>query len=275
MKFNEGLRRGEVIKVIVCGAAGRMGREVCKAVLKDPETNLVAACDLKNQGQDVGELIGAGKIGVVIEENLKKAIEQFGPDVMVDFTHPASVMNNIRTALKSQVHVVVGTTGLTTENLDEVKMLCSQSKVNAVVSPNFSLGAVLMMKMAELAAPFFENVEIIELHHPAKADAPSGTALKTAENIVQKRKKEPKLAASQESLNGVRGGDLKGIKIHSVRLPGLVAHQKVIFGGPGQTLTIAHDSIDRTSFIPGVLKAVKEVSNRPGLTYGLESLLGL
>jgi 4-hydroxy-tetrahydrodipicolinate reductase len=132
-----------------------------------------------------------------------------------------------------------------------------------------------MMKMAELAAPFFENVEIIELHHPAKADAPSGTALKTAENIVQKRKKEPKLAASQESLNGVRGGDLKGIKIHSVRLPGLVAHQKVIFGGPGQTLTIAHDSIDRTSFIPGVLKAVKEVSNRPGLTYGLESLLGL
>ncbi len=264
-----------MIKVIVCGAAGRMGREVCKAVLNDPETSLVAACDLKNIGQDVGTLVGAEKIGVAIEENLKKAIEQYRPEVMIDFTHPASVMNNVRIALQSQVHAVVGTTGLTGENLDEIKGLCSQNNVNAVVSPNFSLGAVLMMKMAELAAPFFENVEIIELHHPAKADAPSGTALKTAESIGQKRKKEPTAPAGKESLPGARGGDFKGIKIHSVRLPGLMAHQKIIFGGLGQTLTISHDSIDRTSFMPGVLKAVKEVAKRPGLTYGLENLLGL
>lgn len=264
-----------MIKVVVCGAAGRMGREVCKAIFNDSEMSLVAACDLKNTGQDICKLVGVGKIGVIVEEDLKKTIERFHPEVMVDFTHPASVMNNVRTALRAQVHVVVGTTGLTDKNLDEIKELCSQNNVNAVVSPNFSLGAVLMMKMAELAAPFFENVEIIELHHSAKADAPSGTALKTAESITQKRKKEPVVPTGKETLAGVRGGELKGIKIHSVRLPGLMAHQKVIFGGLGQTLTIAHDSIDRTSFIPGVLKAIKEVSRRPGLTYGLENLLGL
>ncbi|MDP3013782.1 MAG: 4-hydroxy-tetrahydrodipicolinate reductase, partial [Candidatus Subteraquimicrobiales bacterium] len=212
--------------------------------------------DLSASGQDIGELIGAGKIGLLIQNNLEEAIEIRQPEVMVDFTHPEAVMGNIRKALNTRVNVVVGTTGITEDNLTEIKSLCEKNKTNAFIAPNFAIGAVLMMKLSEIAAKFLPEVEIIELHHKQKVDAPSGTALKTARGIM-------KITGNQT------------IPIHSVRLPGLVAHQEVIFGGTGQTLTIRHDSIDRTSFMPGVIMAIKNVGQRPGLTYGLEQLLGI
>lgn len=245
-----------MLRVMVVGAAGKMGKEVCRAVLAEKDLSLVGAVDLSASGQDIGELIGAGKIGLLIQNNLEEAIEIRQPEVMVDFTHPEAVMGNIRNALNTRVNVVVGTTGITEDNLTEIKSLCEKNKTNAFIAPNFAIGAVLMMKLSEIAAKFLPEVEIIELHHKQKVDAPSGTALKTARGIM-------KITGNQT------------IPIHSVRLPGLVAHQEVIFGGTGQTLTIRHDSIDRTSFMLGVIMAIKNVGQRPGLTYGLEQLLGI
>jgi len=263
-----------LVKVAVCGACGRMGQEVCRTVWAHPEMTLVAGIDVKNEGADIGEIASGEKWGVKCYTNIQRAIEETNPEVIVDFTHPKSVMENVRTYLKNKVHAVVGTTGITEENLKEIEELCRENRVNAVVAPNFALGAVLMMKMAEIAAKFFPHVEIIELHHEKKADAPSGTSLKTAEmlsSIIGEEVKEPE----EESLPGVRGGKAGKVRVHSVRLPGLVAHQEVIFGGQGQTLTIRHDSMDRTSFMPGVVRAILEVQKRPGLTYGLDKLLGL
>ncbi len=244
------------MRVLVSGAAGKMGREVCRAVLVDQELSLVGAVDISMVNTDIGELIGLGKIGVLIQNNLEETIKSSQPDVVVDFTHPGAVMNNIRKTLNARVHTVIGTTGITEDNLFEVKSLCEKKGVNAFIAPNFAVGAVLMMKLSEIAARFLPDVEIIELHHKQKVDAPSGTALKTAQGIS-------------------RITNNPNIPIHSVRLPGLVAHQEVIFGGTGQTLTIRHDSIDRTSFMPGVIMAIKNVGQRPGLTYGLEQLLGI
>lgn len=263
-----------MIKVAVCGACGRMGQEVCRTVWAHPEMALVAGIDVKNEGADIGEIASGEKWGVKCYTSIQKAIEETNPEVIVDFTHPRSVMENVRTYLKNKVHAVVGTTGITEKNLKEIEELCRENEVNAVVAPNFALGAVLMMKMAEIAAKFFPHVEIIELHHEKKVDAPSGTSLKTAEmlsSIIGEEVREPK----EESLPGVRGGKAGKVRVHSVRLPGLVAHQEVIFGGQGQTLTIRHDSMDRTSFMPGVVRAILEVRKRPGLTYGLEKILGL
>lgn len=263
-----------LIRVAVCGACGRMGQEVCRTVWQHPEMTLVAGIDLRNEGADIGEIASGEKWGVRCYTDIQRAIREADPEVIVDFTHPKSVMGNVRTYLNSKVHAVVGTTGITEENLREIADLCQRNGVNAVVAPNFALGAVLMMKMAEIAAKFFPHVEIIELHHEKKVDAPSGTSLKTAESlssIIQKDIKEPKV----ESLPGVRGGKAGKVRVHSVRLPGLVAHQEIIFGGQGQTLTIRHDSMDRTSFMPGVVKAILEVKKRSGLTYGLDKLLGL
>ena len=217
------------IKVLVNGAKGKMGMETAKAVEKDPALDLVAQTDI---GDDLGA-----------------KIRQTGAEVVIDFTHPSGVMNNIRTILNSGAHGVIGTTGVSEADLREIKTLCEKNKANCLVAPNFAIGAVLMMRFAKEAIKHMPDAEIIEFHHETKADKPSGTAIKT------------------RVLMG------KEIPIHSVRLPGLVAHQEVIFGGLGQTLTIRHDSISRESFMPGVVMAVKKVLELKGLVYGLEHLL--
>lgn len=263
-----------MIRVMVCGAYGKMGREVLKAVYKDEQLSVVGAADVNSDFCDVGDLIGEGKTGIIVGNDLQTVINETKPQVMVDFTNPQSVMDNVQTAIRNGVCPVVGTTGLSEANVNELRDQCKKNKVNALVSPNFSVGAILMMKLSQEAAKYFPQVEIIELHHDQKLDAPSGTAIRTAELIAQQRgylkQGHP---AEVEKLEGARGGELSGIRLHSVRLPGYVAHQEVIFGGIGQTLTIRHDSISRESFMPGVVLACKKVLTLDGLVVGLENIL--
>lgn len=233
------------IKVLVNGAAGKMGKEVVKAILKENDLELSGAVDILGNLQD---------LNIPVTKNLLDAIKKSNPDVMVDFTIPKSVMASIKIALENKVNVVVGTTGITSENLDEIRDLCKKYNVNALVAPNFAIGAVLMMKFSCEAAKYMPKAEIIELHHDQKLDAPSGTSIKTAEMMK-------------------KSSNLKDIPIHSVRLPGFVAHQEVIFGGIGQTLTIRHDSISRESFMPGVILAIRKIKEIQGLVYGLENIL--
>ena len=263
-----------MIRVAVLGAAGRMGQMVCRAVADDPELALVAAIDPQGGGTPVGAMIGHPDLDVRISEELDTLL-QAETEVSVDFTEPDSVMDNVRWHIDHAVHIVVGTTGLHPADLEEINDRLDQEgrESNVIVAPNFAIGAVLMQRFAAEAARHFSAVEIIELHHDGKIDAPSGTALDTAMRIARER--DSYKGPDSESLPGTRGGDIEGIRIHSVRLPGLVAHQEVLFGGPGQTLSIRHDSMDRTSFMPGVLLAVKQIHTRPGLTVGLEPLLGL
>jgi 4-hydroxy-tetrahydrodipicolinate reductase len=263
-----------MIRVGVIGAAGKMGREVCRAVLGDAETRLVAAVDVR-AGGSLGELIG-GDANVKISDELEM-LSDAEVEVAVDFTHPDAVMDNIRWCVRHGMHIVVGTTGITDANLDEIQRLLDEegNESNVFVAPNFAIGAVLMMRFAAMASRFLPSVEIIELHHDQKADAPSGTAAKTAHEIAAARAGRGAPDASKEAVPGVRGGKVEDVTVHSVRLRGLVAHQEVLLGGPGQLLTIRHDSFDRASFMPGVLIAVKAISTRPGLTYGLEHLLDI
>ncbi|MFT4109366.1 4-hydroxy-tetrahydrodipicolinate reductase [Propionicimonas sp.] len=244
------------MRVAVFGAGGRMGAEVCRAVEAADGLELVAAVDA---GDDRTAVTGA--------------------DVVVDFTVPGAVMDNIAWCVDRGIHVVVGTTGFTPERLDRVRELtAARPGVGVLVAANFSVGAVLMMHFAEQAARFFESVEIIELHHPDKVDAPSGTAQATAGRIAAARVAAglgPVPDATASGLPGARGADVGGIHVHGVRLRGLVAHQEVLFGAEGETLTIRHDSLDRTGFMPGVLTAVRAVGGLPGLTVGIDGLLGL
>jgi 4-hydroxy-tetrahydrodipicolinate reductase len=251
-----------------------MGRTVVQAVLEQPDMALAAAVDVVHVGEDVGTVTGVGDLGVSIEHNLETAAESGAPDVMVDFTQPAAVMGNIRCALARRIACVVGTTGLSDDDLAEVGRFCQTHSATTIVAPNFSLGATLMMQCAQLAAPHFDYAEIIELHHEGKKDAPSGTALRTADLMAEARS-EPLGGVSTEhfELDGVRGGDHGGVVIHSVRLPGLVAHQSVIFGGTGETLTIRHDTSGRESFMPGVVLAIRKTQELEGLVVGLEPLL--
>ena len=246
------------IKVAVLGAKGRMGSEVVKAINSTQDLELVAALDL--------------------EDSIETIIKS-GAEVVVDFTHPDSVMKNLEFAINNGIHVVVGTTGFDEGKLEKIKSwLSKNSKVGALIAPNFGLGAVLMMQFAAQASKFFESVEIIELHHPNKADAPSGTATRTAELITEARKsvkKEKMPDATSSALPGSRGAKVGDVPVHAVRLRGLVAHQEVILGDVGETLTIRHDSIDRTGFMPGVLLGIRKVISNPGLTFGLEKFMDL
>lgn len=261
------------IRVIVTGAYGKMGREVLKAVYQDSELTLVGAIDVQG-GDDVGDLIGSEKTGILVKNDLAKVIAQTKPQVLIDFTRPEAVMGNLRIAIANGVRPVVGTTGFSVEDTEEVKMLCVKHDVSAVIAPNFAIGAILMMKMAVEAAKYLPNVEIIEFHHDQKLDAPSGTALRTAQLIKDARKSLKQGHPDEvEKISGARGGEFDGMRIHSVRLPGYVAHQEVVFGGLGQTLSIRHDSISRTSFMPGVVLAAKKVLHTKGLIFGLENLL--
>lgn len=261
------------IKVLVSGCCGRVGREVVKTVAKDPELELVGAVDSMNVGKDIGSVVTGEPVGVLIRGNLSEALAATGAQVMVDFSTPVAVMHNIQTALKAKVHAIVGTTGILPAQLEELRILSESCGAHLLIAPNFAIGALLMMRFAAIAAQYMPEVEIIELHHDQKLDAPSGTAIKTAEMILAARGKKAGAEISEEKIQGVRGGEMGGIHLHSVRLPGFIAHQEVIFGGEGQTLVIRHDSISRESFMPGVLLAIKKIMDHPGLTYGLDQIL--
>jgi 4-hydroxy-tetrahydrodipicolinate reductase len=246
-----------MVKVGVIGARGRMGREVVRVVGQASDLDVAAEVD---EGDDRGPLSAA--------------------DVVVDFTHPGVVMENLRWCVDHDLDVVVGTSGFAEDRLDEVRgWLADHPDVRILIVPNFSIGAILMMRFAAEAARFFDSAEVIELHHPGKADAPSGTALRTAALIGAARTGAGLGAppdATASALPGARGATVDDVHVHSVRVAGLVAHQEVLFGGNGETLTIRHDSLDRVSFMPGVLLAVRKIGTRPaGLTMGLEVLLGL
>ncbi len=246
------------MKVGVLGARGKVGAEVCKAVEAADDMELVAAIDAD---ESIDELVTSGA------------------EAVVDFTHPDVVMDNLEFCVDHGIHAVVGTTGFDDERLDQLRSWLSDAPATGVlVAPNFSIGAILMMRFAAEAAPFYESVEIVELHHPEKADAPSGTARRTASLIAEARRKAgsgPIPDATSTSLEGARGADVDGIRVHGLRLRGLVAHQEVILGGPGETLTIRHDSMDRVSFMPGVLLGLRRIGSAPGLTVGLEEFMGL
>lgn len=264
------------IKVAVNGALGNMGKEVIRAVVAEPGLELAAAIDVNGDGTDIGEIAGVGKTGIPVTADLAQTLRESKPDVLVDFTSPYSVMQNIETSLSLGVRPVVGTTGITEADLDKINNWSNQNQTSAIIAPNFAIGAVLMMLFAAKAAKYMPDAEIIELHHDKKVDAPSGTAIKTAEMILKARGHSGRKVVDElEKVTGARGGSMDGIHLHSVRLPGFVAHQEVIFGGIGQTLTIRHDSLSRTSFMPGVILAVKEIMKRPGVTYGLENILNL
>lgn len=247
-----------MIKVGVLGARGRVGSEVCAGVEAAPDLELVAAVDA---GDDVAALVEAGAQAVV------------------DFTHPDVVMDNLEFCIDHGLHAVVGTTGFDQGRLDTLAgWLTDAPEVGVLIAPNFSIGAILMMRFAAAAAPFYESVEVVELHHPTKADAPSGTARRTAELIAAARREAglgPVPDATSTGLEGARGADVDGIRVHGLRIRGLVAHQEVILGGPGETLTIRHDSLDRASFVPGVLTGLRAIGDHPGLTVGLEHFLDL
>ena len=246
------------IKVGVLGARGRVGTEVCRGVEDADGMDLVAAIDA---GDDIGELVTAGA------------------EAVVDFTHPDVVMDNLDFCIGHGIHAVVGTTGFDDARLATLRgRLADAPAVGVLIAPNFSIGAILMMRFAVAAAPFYESVEVVELHHPTKADAPSGTARRTAELIAAARREAglgPVPDATSTGLEGARGADVDGVPVHALRVRGLVAHQEVIFGGPGETLTIRHDSMDRASFVPGVLTGLREIAAHPGLTVGLENFLDL
>ncbi|MCI6870637.1 MAG: 4-hydroxy-tetrahydrodipicolinate reductase [Selenomonadales bacterium] len=262
-----------MIKVMVSGACGRMGQAVLKAVIEDSELELVGAVDLAG-GADAGELVGLGKNGVIVGTDLEAVIDASSPEVMVDFTRPDVVYANAVKAIKKGVSPVIGTTGLSDEEKAELAELSKANNTPVFIAPNFAIGAVLMMLMARQAAKYMPEVEIIELHHDKKLDAPSGTALQTAAMISEVRKAHVQGNPEEtEKVAGARGADVDGMRIHSVRLPGYVAHQEVIFGGLGQTLTIRHDSLNRESFMPGVCLACKKVRNLEGLVIGLDKIM--
>jgi len=263
-----------MIRVGVLGAGGRMGSTVCRAVVDDPELELVAAVDPHHAGIDLHQ-IGVQGTGVQIAAKID-ALGAADAQVVVDFTQIDAARENLRWCAEHEVHAVVGTTGFTPDDIAELTALFDSAPVNAFIAPNFAIGAVLMMRFAELAAPYFETAEIIELHHDEKIDAPSGTAMLTAERMAAASSKWGDDPTTKVVVEGARGGrGPAGIPIHSVRMRGMVAHQEVILGTLGQTLTIRHDSYDRTNFMPGVLLAVRAVRDRPGLTIGLDTLLDL
>jgi 4-hydroxy-tetrahydrodipicolinate reductase len=250
-----------------------MGSAVCLAVADDPELELVAAVDPHHAGIDLREVIGGEFDGVEVSLDADAMVDA-GAEVVVDFTHLEAACANLVFAADNGVHAVVGTTGFADADLDRFRGAFTRS--NCLIAPNFAIGAVLMMRFAELAAPYFDTAEIIELHHDAKRDAPSGTAMMTARRMAAASPDWAPDPTADEVVAGARGGEgPAGIRVHSVRMRGMVAHQEVLLGTTGQTLSIRHDSYDRASFMPGVLLAVKAVADRPGLTLGLEALLDL
>jgi 4-hydroxy-tetrahydrodipicolinate reductase len=269
------------IPVIVNGAAGKMGREVVKAVAQAPDMTLLGALDRNPaaMGQDAGEVAGIEPLEIPItdqlEPTLAMAVQERELGVMVDFTHPDGVYNNVRSAIAYGIRPVIGTTGLSLEQIQDLAEFADKASTGCLIIPNFSIGMVLLQQAAIQASQYFEHVEIIELHHNQKADAPSGTALQTAQMLAEMGKPfNPAQVKETETLAGARGALApEGIRIHSVRLPGLIAHQEVLFGAPGQIYTLRHDTSDRACYMPGVLLAIRKVTQLKNLVYGLEKLL--
>ncbi len=263
------------IKIIIAGPRGRMGSEAVKLVSNTGHFTLVAAIDHKHDGMMLSDVEGFQSIGnVPIYTDIEKCLQNIEADVLIDLTTPEFGMHHAKTALEYNVRPVVGTTGFSKEDLEELQQICFEKELGCIIAPNFAIGAVLMMKFSQMAAKYFADVEIIEMHHDQKLDAPSGTAVKTAEMIAAVREsKKQGHPNEKETIKGARGGDYDGIHIHSVRLPGLIAHQQVLFGSNGETLTIRHDSYHRGSFMTGVKVAVETVMKQNTFVYGLENIL--
>ncbi len=269
------------IPVLVNGACGKMGREVIKAVSQAEDMTLIGAIERNPQyiGQDIGEVIGCGPLEIPVlndlQANLVLATQEKVQGVMVDFTHPDSVYDNVRSAIAYGVRPVVGTTGMSPEQIQDLADFAEKASTGCLLIPNFSIGMVLLQQAAVQASKYFDHVEIIELHHNQKADAPSGTAVQTAQLLAELGKTfNPAVVKETEKLPGARGSVAEeNIRIHSVRLPGLIAHQEVIFGAPGQIYTLRHDTSDRSCYMPGVLLAIRKVTQLKSLVYGLEKIL--
>ena len=275
----------KTVPVLVSGALGRMGSEVVNSVLNSPDCELVAAIDTnkKNNGENISQLLNLKKSEVFVSNDLEGSLCSISQDyrnenikpVLVDFTHPDSVYENTRSAIAYGISPVVGTTGLTPSQINDLAIFAQKANIGCAIIPNFSVGMVLLQQAASVAAKFYDNIELIEMHHNQKADSPSGTCIKTAEMIEEYPKKyNQSLVKESESLKGVRGGIRdSGLNIHSIRLPGLLAHQVVIMGSPGETYTIKHDTIDRKAYMPGVLQAIRKIGKFDSLIYGLEKLI--
>ena len=273
------------IPVLVSGALGRMGSEVVNSVINSPDCELVAAIDTNkdNNGKNISELLNLKSCDVLVSNDLEGSLcsisQNYRKDdinpVLVDFTTPESVYENTRASIAYGISPVVGTTGLNPSQIKDLSIFAHKASVGCAIIPNFSVGMVLLQQAASVAAKFYDNIELIEMHHNQKADSPSGTCIKTAEMIEEYPKKfNEALVKETESLKGVRGGLRdSGLNIHSVRLPGLLAHQIVIMGSPGETYTIRHDTIDRKAYMPGVLQSIRKISNFNSLVYGLEKLI--
>lgn len=263
------------IKVVIAGARGRMGGTAIIAGTEATDIEIVAALDYKHDGQYVhNETVSDDKDGIPIYTSLEALYAAHKPDLLLDVTGPDAVFANASEALSLGMHVVIGTSGLTPEMLTDLEKLSNENQKSCIIAPNFSIGAVLMMKFAQQAARYLPDVEIIEMHHDQKLDAPSGTAVKTADMIREVREAHTQgHPDEQEKLTGARGGDVEGMKIHSIRLPGLLAHQEVLLGGEGELLKIRHDSFDRKSFRPGILLAIREAVSSQRFVYGLEEII--
>jgi 4-hydroxy-tetrahydrodipicolinate reductase len=262
------------INVTIAGPRGRMGREAVKMVQDAEGFKLISVLDNKHNGKSLSDLEGFTDYEVPIYTDINECFEAGTPEVLIDLTTPETGYIHTKTALEYGVRPVVGTTGFSSEQLEELTDLATEKQIGCIIAPNFAVGAVLMMKFSQMAAKYFGDVEIIELHHDQKLDAPSGTAVKTAEMIASQR--HPKVQGhpgEKETLTGARGADYEGMHIHSVRLPGLIAHQQVMFGADGQTLTIRHDSYNRASFMSGVKVCIETVIGLDTLVYGLENIL--
>ena len=275
----------KTIPVLVSGALGRMGREVVNSILNSTDCELVAAIDInkKNNGVNISQLLNLKSSEVFVSNDLEGSLCSISQDyrnqeikpVLVDFTHPDSVFDNTRSAIAYGISPIIGTTGLSPSQINDLSIFAQKAEVGCAIIPNFSVGMVLLQQAASVAAKFYDNIELIEMHHNQKADSPSGTCIKTAEMIEEYPKQYNEgLVKESESLKGVRGGVRdSGLNIHSIRLPGLLAHQVVIMGSPGETYTIRHDTIDRKAYMPGVLQAVRKIGGFKTLVYGLERLI--
>ncbi|WP_062046831.1 4-hydroxy-tetrahydrodipicolinate reductase [Bacillus sp. JCM 19034] len=264
----------KIVNIVIAGPRGNMGREAVKLAENTEHFKLVAVVDSKNDGKQLADVEGFSSVNVPIYTDMDRCFQEHDVDVLIDLTAPQFGRKHMEIAFEHGIRPVVGTTGFSDEDIVELRKQAEDKGIGAIIAPNFAIGAILMMKFSQVAAKYLSDVEIIEKHHDRKLDAPSGTSLKTAQLISQVREaKKQGHEQESEELAGARGGDFEGMRIHSVRLPGLVAHQEVIFGGEGQTLTIRHDSINRGSFMPGVKLAVETVLKIDTLVYGLEQII--
>ncbi len=262
------------MKVAIFGICGKMGQAIGRELLKEQDMEIVAGFDIKGVGQDIGSLLGSEKTKTLVYDQYDAVCKQ-SPEVIIDFSIADIAVKTIHWAIENSIHIIVGTTGIDQNDLEQIRIKAESAQSKVFIVPNFSIGAMMMIKVASLIAPYFDGCEIIEMHHDQKKDAPSGTAMLTAEQIEKSKKfGQARLKGFEsESAEGSRGSFLNGVHVHSIRLPGLLAHQKVLFGTKGQTLTLSHDSIDRTSFYPGVVLAIRGLKKLGHYTYGLDKLI--